>query len=146
MPTSPDTDAPALTGRLAAVTWFTFVVLAALAATGFLVARHVVQAQDDRLLTERATEAASLLSNATHSAESYLPILGAIGGASVGSEQSAFEAGAAALSEAPTTTLAVVADGPSGPSVIAATGPAARVGSQLSGDRKSTRLNSSHQI
>jgi signal transduction histidine kinase/ActR/RegA family two-component response regulator len=134
MQTSPDQakDRHGLT----LVASLTLVSLVTLSLIGLVVARRVVMTQDRRLFAERAKEAAVLLSGATHSAESYLPILGAIGGrADDASSTAAFAIAAASLSEARTTTLAVVAPRDGSPTVVAAVGPSAVPGMPLIGDR-----------
>jgi PAS domain S-box-containing protein len=110
-------------------------VLAAGSIAAFLIARSVVDDQEDRLLAERSAEVKALLANSTTRIESTLAVVGRLGNAPDPAAGGLFTDAAGALVERNTKTVGVVsrtADGFEGVAVVG-DGPAA--GEPMTGAR-----------
>jgi PAS domain S-box-containing protein len=110
-------------------------VLAVGSIAAFVVARGVVDEQEDRLLEERSGEVKALLANSLTRIESNLAVLGRLGNAPDPAAEGLFNDAAGALVERNTRTVGVVNRTEAGFETLTVVGDGPRPGELLSGDR-----------
>jgi PAS domain S-box-containing protein len=111
------------------------VVFVAASVATFLVTRRVVDDQEQRLLKERTSEVAALLSSSTNSTQSSLQVLGALGSLPDPEAARLFAQSASPLLVGGVKAIAVAAQEDRGFTVVAAVGDSAPAGQALTGDR-----------
>src|SRR5665811_304397 len=112
-----------------------FVVLAGASLGAFGAVGRVVDAQEDRMLAERADEVKALLTNTFTGIESSLRVLGPLGASSDPAAAALFAQTAGPLVQGNTKTVGVAAREGGGFAVVATTGDGPAVGASLAGGR-----------
>ena len=111
-----------------------FLAFAVLAGASFFLARHVVSQEENRLLAERAAEAAAQLSSSASSVDAGLHSLGTL--APLPQAADVFPAAATPLVTGLVRTVALVSRAPSGFSAKAIVGDTSSLGEPLSPERR----------
>ncbi|HMJ94270.1 MAG TPA: ATP-binding protein [Thermoleophilaceae bacterium] len=123
-------------GRVRLLTLLVFVLLVAGSLGAFALSRSVVDDQEQRLLSERASEVGALLTNAVDSAGASLRVLGPIGASRDPSAEALFAKSAGQLVAGGVKTVGVAAGDGGRFAVVAVVGDGPAEGGALAGQRQ----------